>query len=137
MSFKTTLNLKGGITLMTTKNKWIAVGDVNPMEHGGVWTQKESDTIFRIVRIDKTCNENEWFVQTGYIDISDEWINKKSVMDYAGITEETFEPMNYAESCFWFYSYEEFQGTEKLITGLGNAKKEIRAHGIVIPNGRK
>ena len=82
---------------MTNKvNKYVNYGDVNPMEHGGIWLKRDLDTdenypCFWVVTIQ--LNENEDYITRDlYVDLSSDWIEWDSVYSFAGIdVNATFE----------------------------------------------
>ena len=43
-----------------------------------------------------------------YVDITDSWIDRKQVMDFGGMTEETFNPIWFAIYCVEYYGAENF-----------------------------
>ena len=43
-----------------------------------------------------------------YVDITDSWIDRKRVMDFCGMTDETFNPIWFAIDCIEYYGAENF-----------------------------
>lgn len=100
--------------LKNSNQKWENFGDVNPIEHGGIFVKKDieinSDTCYYIVKNVYDEDGEKHILYDLYIDISDDWIEKESVMDYIGMTKENFDPIFYAIGCTEYYNYLEFQG---------------------------
>lgn len=71
-------------TLMT----WGNYGDVNPIDHGGMFVSKDEDVerSFYVIQVTplEDSTEERWLVQDGYIDLDDSWIEwdrLKATMD--------------------------------------------------------
>lgn len=90
--------------------KFINYGDKNFLD-GGILLQKDPvyDTAFYILRCDPFSDMDDSF-RFGelYVDTSDSWIDRKAVMDFAGITKETFTKEDFAIACTDYYSWENF-----------------------------
>ena len=112
-------------------SKYINYGDVNPIEHGGIFVLQESETSFRIVKNEFDGSKKHYLFDL-HIDISDTWIDKESVLSYIGMTELDFDPVQYAIGCTEYYSYLEFGGNAEVYA----TKKELIAayaeYGIII-----
>ena len=82
-------------------------GDVNFLEYGLlIEEQSENQFNFIVCRPFSDC-ENKYQYCDGYIDISDSWIDKESVMNYIGM-EEKFDRIQFAIGCIEYYSLENF-----------------------------
>ena len=82
-------------------------GDVNFLEYGLLLEeQSENQFNFIVCRPFSDC-ENKYQYCDGYIDISDNWIDKESVMDYIGM-EEKFDRIQFAIGCIEYYNLENF-----------------------------
>ena len=76
---------------MAKLKEWVNYGDVNPIEHGGMWIREEEGSEgerFEFVKL------QEWFdehiaIHHGVVDITDDWIDKEAVGRYADVNEET------------------------------------------------
>ena len=42
------------------------------------------------------------------VDIADDWIDRNAVMSYIGMTEDDFDPIQYAIGCIEYYGVENF-----------------------------
>lgn len=85
-------------------------GDVNPLEYGGIWVRKNTETEFDIVRYDP---EDRIFANL-LVNIFDSWIDRISVMNFIGMTEETFDSIWFAIGCIDYYVYENFGFTYEI-----------------------
>ena len=119
---------------MMNNTNWKNFGDVNPLDHGGIWVQKESETCYRIVKFyPEESEENPSQFQSLYVDISEKWIEKESVMDYIGMTEKDFDPIQYAIGCTEYYSCQNFgcYQPENFKT-IEDVKEELEKYGITV-----
>lgn len=87
-------------------------GDVNPLEHGGIWVKRESKNEYEILKNNPETNT----LYDLLVDITDSWIEKDSVMSFIGMTEENFNPLQFAIGCTDYYSPENFGNTYKYET---------------------
>lgn len=91
--------------------KWSNFGDANPVEHGGIFVKQDSDNsnAFYIIKNQPIDGEeNKQYLFDLYVDTSDDWIEKESVMDYLGMTEEKFDIIQYAIGITEYYNYLNF-----------------------------
>ena len=63
--------------------EFTAYGDVNPIEHGGQWVKKVSENDYEAITLDYDEGNEVLRLGTVLLDISDAWIDKKSVLSYA------------------------------------------------------
>ncbi|MCD8083426.1 MAG: hypothetical protein LUE86_08000 [Clostridiales bacterium] len=84
-------------------------GDRNFFENGMLVDTEHSDTTFPMLLCTPYPDEEDLF-QFGEceVDISDDWIDRKAVMDYIGMAEETFDPVAFAIGCVSWYSWDNF-----------------------------
>lgn len=65
------------------KNSWENYGDVNPIEHGGMFVKKDTygERNFYVIQLTPMdgSDKEEWLIQDGYIDLDDSWIEWGSV----------------------------------------------------------
>lgn len=87
---------------------YINYGDKNFYEWGNL-VEEHSDTEFSVLICRQYGDTNEYF-QFGEcsVDITDEWIDRKSVMSYIGMTEEGFDAVQFALGCIDFYGADNF-----------------------------
>ncbi|UNA01665.1 OCR-like antirestriction protein [Bacillus phage vB_BcgM] len=103
---------------------WENYGDVNALEHGGVFIKKDTDYpldkcyyVVKVINMDSACGEEGYMVEECYMDLKDDWIDWEAVestcdiaesdgvkvcdlLSYYGITEfngETYEFDNESE----------------------------------------
>lgn len=97
--------------------EYVNCGDVDFWE-SGIYAAKDPDcdTAYYIIRCEPYPDDdgNEYF-RFGdlYVDVSDSWIDREAVMDYIGMTEESFDPVEFAIGCTDYYAWENF-GAEKM-----------------------
>lgn len=88
---------------------YINYGDKNFFEHGILVDSEHSDTVFDMLLCEPYSDEEDLYrfahVQ---VDISDDWVDVKSVEDYIGMTDETFDPIQFAIGCTEYYSWDNF-----------------------------
>lgn len=88
---------------------YINYGDKNFFEYGRLVDSEHSDTVLQVI----CCNpypdeEDKYQFAECEVDINDMWIDKEAVMSYIGMTEETFNPIQYAIGCIDYYGAENF-----------------------------
>lgn len=120
-----------------TNNTWVAYGDVNPLEHGGVWTRQDDDFIncFKVVTVDLIQDQNhddfsayEYQLTETYIDITDTWINWEGVNDCMGEDIEDRKAQNVVS----YYGAYHSNGTIEVITGEKNVINWLYDRGIEV-----
>lgn len=117
------------------KALWTNYGDVNPMEHGGTWVMSDEEKngkafkgCYYIVKFDPDTME----VVNCWVEVKDDWINRKSVMDYVGMTEDNYDEIRYAIACFEYYGYHEFQGESVMTETIEEATKILEDKEIIL-----
>lgn len=84
-------------------------GDKNFLEYGIlVEEEKENEIYNMIICRPYSDKENKYIYGLCYVDITDSRIEKNKVMDYIGMSEENFEPIQFAIGCIEYYSLENF-----------------------------
>ena len=102
---------------------YINYGDMDFFEHGLLVDSEHSDTEFMILYCMPFCDEEDkFFFANCTVDITDDWINKESVMAYCGMTEENFDPVQFAIACIEYYGAENFSSP---YNGYEFTRKEI------------
>ena len=88
---------------------YINYGDKDFFELGILVDTEHSNTEFSMIRC-LPYPEKEDLYQFAMltVDITDSWINKEAVMSYIGMSEDTFDPVQYAIGCTDYYSWLEF-----------------------------
>ena len=84
-------------------------GDYNFFENGCLVDDGHSDTEFDLLRcMPYPDEEGKYMFAHLHVNIDNEWIDRETVMEYAGMTEESFDPVQYAIACTDYYSWENF-----------------------------
>lgn len=83
--------------------------DKDFFKYGCMVDDEHGDTVFDLL-LCRPCDGEEDLYQFGdcEVDISDDWIDRKAVMDSMGMTEETFDPVWYAIGCTGYYAWDNF-----------------------------
>lgn len=88
---------------------YINYGDRNFFEHGILVDAEHSDAEINILYCRPFDDEeNKFLFADCMVDITDNWIDKRSVMDYIGMTEENFDIAWFAVGCIDYYGVENF-----------------------------
>lgn len=102
---------------------YINYGDVNFFEYGVLVDTEHSDTEIKILYCRPYDDEEDKFLFADCeVNIEDSWIDKKLVMDYIGMTEETFDSIQFAIGCIDYYGVENFSDCYH---GYNFTRKEI------------
>jgi hypothetical protein len=112
---------------MKNNNKWENYGDKNPLHHGGIWIKKDIESCpncFYIIKFEPEIME----IYDLYVDISDSWIDKKAIENYADVA---ISNEHYAINCIEYYNYLEF-GTAKKFNSNDEVIDELESYGIKI-----
>lgn len=116
---------------------WRAYGDINPIEHGGVWVlpNKDSNTDFFIVRIinlDSACGEPGFLVECVRVDLEDYTEeDKEDVKSFIG-ADDTTENAVLAIGFLEYYGPEHLGGDSLHFNTEAEAIEELIIHGIDI-----
>jgi hypothetical protein len=111
-------------------NTWENYGDVNPLEHGGLFVRRsEDDTMeFDVVHIHPDADSEKIFYADGLVSLRDDWIDWDAVGKYNGGSGTYAEN---AKDAFIYYGAENFGGNGVFIT-LGEVKERLEAKGIKV-----
>lgn len=84
-------------------------GDKNFFDMGILLDDEHSDTVFPVILCRPYPDEeNKFQFAMGEVDVTDSWIDRKGVMSYAGMTEETYNAAQFAVDCTNYYDWENF-----------------------------
>jgi len=90
-------------------------GDVNFFELGilvdtdHTYDPEGGQNIVQIIRCLPYDDEEDVFCFGELtVDIDDPWIDRRAVLSFIGMTEETFDPIQYAIGCTDYYSWDNF-----------------------------
>ena len=82
-------------------------GDRNFFEHGILADDEHSDSVISLIRCEPYPDEEDLYQFAKMdVDVDDPWIDRKAVMDYAGMKE--FDPVEFAIAASDYYSWENF-----------------------------
>ena len=88
-------------------------GDRNFFEHGILVDTDHSDTEFQMLRcLPYPDEEDKYMFSRLDVDITDSWIDRKAVLSFLGMTEETFDPVQFAIGCTDYYSWDNFGASD-------------------------
>lgn len=110
-------------------NEWVNYGDVNPIEHGGIFVKKDGDTTYRIVRNMFDHDEGKNIVYDMYVDISEDWIERESVLKFSDLKEDSDEVW-FAIACTEYYSCINFDCIDYVLVTLEDTAKYLATFGI-------
>ena len=114
---------------MKKVNQWTAYGDVNPIEHGGVWMRQDTETCYQVVTVKPYDDiESQWLVTDSYIDMSDSWIDRLRVASYVGCHRDDITAMDVVS----YYGEYHCNGSMDKLYSRQDVKKWIRSHGIKV-----
>lgn len=104
-------------------------GDVDFFEQGILIDMDASEgTEYRMLRCSPYSDQEDMFLFGELIvDISDDWIDQKSVESFADCKKEE-DPVNYAIACTDYYSWDNFGEGRSL--SRKEVKKELAARGV-------
>ena len=88
---------------------YLNYGDRDFFELGILVDTEHSDTVFDMLLCRPYDDQEDLFqFARVQVDIEDSWIDKPAVMSFIGMTEETFDPVQYAIGCTDYYGWENF-----------------------------
>ena len=88
---------------------YVNYGDVDFFEYGLLIDTDHKGNEIDILYCRPYCDEENLFQFADCsVDITDNWIDKKRVMEYIGMNEDTFEPIWFAQGCIEYYGVENF-----------------------------
>lgn len=115
-------------------SEWIAYGDADPLRHGGIWLRQDEDydRAFQIVVLTVFGDEDEetYNVNDGLIDLTDSWIDWRSVIDYA-LPANRDEDEHRALAALNYYGLIEFGGSYgNAFVDTDEAIRQLKVFGI-------
>lgn len=105
---------------------YINYGDVNFFEYGCLVDSEHSDTEIKVLYCRPYYDserEDMFEFADCEVNITDLWIDKKAVMNYLGMTEETFDSIQFAIGCIDYYGVENFSSS---YDGYSFTEEEIK-----------
>jgi len=84
-------------------------GNKDFFEHGRLVDAEHEENVIHILCCEPYQDEEDKF-QFGEctVDVTDSWINRKSVMRFIGMSEEAYDPVEFALGCVDYYSWDNF-----------------------------
>lgn len=104
---------------------WEFSGDVNPVEHGGIWVRKLWENEYEFIKV------QEWFddhiaVAHGQFDITEDWIDQEGVESYGDTSREN-NPHDFVGMVVSYYGIGEFDSSPDYIPLDDRAEGKVRA----------
>lgn len=112
---------------------WENYGDVNPIEHGGIFIKKDTEDFPRcyyVVRIDYNEEAGHFWLQDLYVDLNDDWFEWDAVHSYAD-TSDVSDDIDKVIALISYYSYLEF-GTAYEVQDYDEVVKALKEFGIEV-----
>lgn len=110
--------------------KWENYGDVNPVEHGGLWISKDPDTKSSYYLVEfNPFDGGGYRIGDAYIDLTDSWISWEDVESYVDNMETDIEKVIGIHS---YYGAEHSGGTYLNFNTLEEALAELRTWDITV-----
>lgn len=93
-------------------SNWFRFGDVNPIEHSGMFIRKNKKEfdIIKIVGTSETCSNYVLYGEVT-LDINDSWIDKKDVIKMSGKKPNEITAMEFAGLVIDYYGVENAGGS--------------------------
>jgi hypothetical protein len=116
------------------ENLWQNYGDVNALEHGGMFVKKDTDINGRhyyVVQLNMVDNEYKWLLVDGYVDLDDSWIewdSIKATMD----TPNDADDERLAVDCMYYYGTHLSNGEDELYESEQEVRERLDQLGIHI-----
>ena len=107
-------------------------GDRNFLQYGCLVDNEHEENEVRVlycIPFDEPngyTGEWEYLFADCTVCVEDDWIDRKAVMDSIGMTEETYNEIEYAIGCIEYYGVEEFSGGQSYVYNADEIKKELR-----------
>lgn len=102
---------------------YINYGDKNFFEYGCLVDAEHSDTEIKILYCRPYDDEEDLFLFADCeVDTTDSWIDRKAILEYIGMTEESFDAVQFAIGCVEYYGVENFSSP---YGGYQFSRKEI------------
>ncbi len=110
--------------------EWKKYGDVNPLEHGGLWVAHDTEIegrCYYVIGLNPIDGENKWRFIDGYIDLDDTWIDWNEVRVSMDTPTNASDEM-LAVDCYHYYGNQ--IGDESLLDNRGAIINELVRLGI-------
>jgi len=116
------------------KMSWENYGDVNPLEHGGLFIRKDPDfkDCYYVIEVYMTDDEESWLMGDCYVDISDDWIDWKGALGYTGDDPSEATDIDRVIGAYSYYGAENFGGSYSKWNDKDQLIEVLEVHGIEI-----
>ncbi|MEO2202352.1 hypothetical protein ABGV42_01195 [Paenibacillus pabuli] len=112
---------------------WVNYGDVNPIENGGIFVQQDGATTFKIIKLFFDDNLGKNVLWDMYVDVSDNWIDRKAVNDYGNLQQNAVDyDTRLAIECISYYAPDNFGCTENVFLELEETAEYLSPYGIQV-----
>lgn len=89
---------------------YVNYGDKNFFEYGCLVDADHSDTEFNILYCRPFDDEDDLYLFADCtVDITDSWIDRQQIMSYIGMSEDNYDPIQFAIGCIEYYGIDEFK----------------------------
>ena len=108
---------------------YLSYGDRDFFEHGLLIDAEHSDTEIMAICCEPYPDKEDLF-QFGVctVDITDSWIDRESVMRFIGMSETTFDPVEFAIGCLNYYNWENFGAMNYAYDWTQMDRESIKEH---------
>jgi hypothetical protein len=89
------------------RNVWENYGDANPIPHGGFWIKKIGINEYEYVELSFVDDTFEFIIDSGLVDLTDDWIDWNAVNKTCDINENTCDEWKVRE-LVWYYGHSNF-----------------------------
>lgn len=112
--------------MIENKTVYTNYGDINPIEHGGIFVNQESETEFRIIKLTFIDHEEKNVLWDMYVDVSDNWIEYESVENTCDVSRT--DNLQFAIACTEYYSPANFGCDEDIFLTLDESAGYLKEH---------
>lgn len=113
-------------------NEWENYGDINPIEHGGMFVKQDleiSGRYYYVVSLTHIGSEGKWLLIDGYIDLNDDWIEWDSVKKTMN-TPKDADDRYLATDVMHYYGTHCSNGEEVLLESEKEVREWLKLRGI-------
>lgn len=120
------------MSTFTEANSWVNLGDMDPIEHGGIFVRKDKDfpKACDVIMVNFLDAAEKFFVDEGYVDTEDDWIEWEDIINYTGYTPETVEEK--AMEVVQFYGSYQTGGRVVELESKKEVVEYLASYGIVV-----
>lgn len=117
-------------------NMYVNYGDASPLEYGAIWLDRDRDNAqaFAFVQLSIDDDSSDYIIQTGYIDTSETWLDKKSVKKSCNTPDNDI--VRLALDCINYYGAYDFSDSydqPSILHGKLPVAQYLTEYGIYLP----